>query len=89
MGTIDRDFIRRAVELADLDAVRVTLYQDTGAPALGATGVQAVPIRRACRGGEPCTPRARRSSPGRVGVDCDAGVGLSVEQVRSRSADPW
>ncbi|MCF2530973.1 NAD(P)-binding domain-containing protein [Yinghuangia soli] len=30
--TVDRAFIRRAVELADLDAVRVALYQHTGDP---------------------------------------------------------
>ena len=32
--TVDPAFIRRAVELADLNAVRVALYQHTGDPEL-------------------------------------------------------
>src|SRR5580704_16241418 len=32
--TVDSAFIRRAVEVADLNAVRVTLYQQTGDPEL-------------------------------------------------------
>jgi len=35
-ATVDPDFIRRAVELADLNAVRVALYQHTGDPELAA-----------------------------------------------------
>ena len=34
--TVDRTFIRRAVELADLNAVRVALYQQTGDPEIAA-----------------------------------------------------
>jgi 4-hydroxyacetophenone monooxygenase len=33
---VDRDYIRRAIELADLNAVRLALYQNTGDPALAA-----------------------------------------------------
>src|SRR5512134_3444031 len=42
MGTtVDAAFIRRAVELADLNAVRVALYQHTGDPELAALPVAA------------------------------------------------
>ena len=34
--TVDSAFIRRAVEQADLNAVRVTLYQHTGDPEIAA-----------------------------------------------------
>lgn len=34
-NTVDRDFIRRGIELADLNAVRVALYQHTHDPAIG------------------------------------------------------
>ena len=34
--TVDRDFIRRGVELADLNAVRVALYQHTHDPEIAA-----------------------------------------------------
>ena len=33
---VDRDFIRRAIELADLNAVRVALYQHTHDPEIEA-----------------------------------------------------
>ena len=33
-STVDSTFIRRAVEVADLNAVRVALYQQTGDPEL-------------------------------------------------------
>jgi len=39
--TVDRDFIRRGVELADLNAVRVALYQHTHDPAIAALPVAA------------------------------------------------
>jgi 4-hydroxyacetophenone monooxygenase len=39
--TVDRSFIRRAVELADLNAVRVALYQQTGDPEIAALPVAA------------------------------------------------
>jgi 4-hydroxyacetophenone monooxygenase len=39
--TVDRAFIRRAIELADLNAVRVALFQHTGDPDLAALPVAA------------------------------------------------
>jgi 4-hydroxyacetophenone monooxygenase len=39
--TVDRSFIQRAVELADLNAVRVALYQQTGDPEIAALPVAA------------------------------------------------
>ncbi len=39
--TVDPSFIRRAVELADLNAVRVALYQQTGDPELAALPIAA------------------------------------------------
>jgi 4-hydroxyacetophenone monooxygenase len=39
--TVDPSFIRRAVELADLNAVRVALYQQTGDPEIAALPVAA------------------------------------------------
>ena len=39
--TVDRAFIRRAIELADLNAVRVALFQHTGDPELAALPVAA------------------------------------------------
>ena len=40
-STVDAAFVRRAVELADLNAVRVALYQHTGDPELAALPVAA------------------------------------------------
>jgi 4-hydroxyacetophenone monooxygenase len=36
---VDTDFLRRAIEIADLDAVKVTLYQHTGDPEIAALPV--------------------------------------------------
>ena len=40
-AVVDGDFIRRAIELADLNAVRVALYQQTGDPELAALPISA------------------------------------------------
>lgn len=49
IGAVDSAFIRRAVELADLNAVRVALYQQTGDPDLEAlpVSIQLDPGQRA------------------------------------------
>ncbi len=42
---MNEDFVRRAVEEADLNALRIALFQATGSPDVGDVQLQAINIR--------------------------------------------